>query len=106
MEIIMNKTELFKNYSLNTGTVEVANWGGEVHIKELSAGAMAKMQESMGKEIEMAAIAVIFGVIDADGKRFFADSDKAKLLEMSTADLVKVSAAIIELSDLGSDLEK
>ena len=102
----MNKAELFKNYSLTTGTVEVATWGGEVHIQELSAAAMGKMQESMGKEIEMAAIAVMYGVIEADGKRFFVDSDKSKLLEMSTSDLVKISAAIIELSDLGDDSGK
>ena len=25
----MNKQDIFKNYSLKTGTVEVAAWGGE-----------------------------------------------------------------------------
>ena len=106
MEIIMNKNDIFKSYSLNTGTVDVPNWGGEVMIQELSAGAMGKMQALEGKELEMAAAAVIAGVIDADGKKMFADSDKSKILDMSAADLVLVSAAIIELSDLGIDSGK
>ena len=102
MEIIMNKLDIFKNYSLKTGTVEVANWGGEINIVELSAGAMAEMQTLEGKELEMAATAVICGVVDADGKKMFVKSDMTKLLEMSASDLVIVSAAVMNLSDLGT----
>ena len=102
MEIIMNKLDIFKNYSLNKGTVEVANWGGEVNIVELSAGAMAEMQTLTGKEIEMAAIAVIHGVTDVDGKKLFVKSDLSKLLDMSASDLVLISAAVMNLSDLGN----
>ena len=102
----MNKQDIFKNYSLKTGTVEVANWGGEVNIVELSAGAMAEMQALEGKELEMAAVAVIHGVVDADGKKMFVKSDMTKLLEMSASDLVIVSAAVMNLSDLGTDSGK
>ena len=102
----MNKLDIFKNYSLKTGTVEVSNWGGEIMIQELSAGAMSKMQTLEGQELKMAATAVIAGVIDAEGKKVFADSDMNKLLDMSASDLVLVSAAIIELSDLGKDSGK
>ena len=102
----MNKLDIFKNYSLKTGTVEVAAWGGEINIVELSAGAMARMQTLEGKELEMAAIAIIAGVVDADGKKMFTDGDKTKLLDMSAGDLVIVSAAIMNLSELGTDSGK
>lgn len=97
----MNKNDIFNNYSLNKGTVEVANWGGEVAIQELSAGAMDAMRKIEGSELEMAVTVVLHGVVDSEGKRMFADADMEKLMEMSAADLVIVSSAIIELSDLG-----
>ena len=102
----MNKQEIFKSYALITGTVDVLNWGGEVNIRELSASAMETMRKVEGSELEMAAVAIIHGVMDADGKKMFAPNDKDKLMDMSAGDLAKVSAAIIELSDLGSDSEK
>lgn len=103
----MNKNDIFKNYSLKTSTVEVPSWGGEVGIRELSAGAMHSMRVAEGgSELEMAAIVVINGVIGEDGKRMFADSDKKKILEMSPSDLVLVSTAIIELSDLNTAEEE
>ena len=99
----MNKNDIFKNYSLKTSTVDVPSWGGEVGIRELSAGAMHSMRVAEGgSELEMAAIVVINGVVGEDGKRMFADADKKKILEMSPADLVLVSTAIIELSDLNT----
>jgi len=99
----MNKNDIFKNYSLKTSTVDVPSWGGEVGIRELSAGAMHSMRVAEGgSELEMAAIVVINGVVGEDGKRMFADSDKKKILEMSPADLVLVSTAVIELSDLNT----
>ena len=102
----MNKQEIFNNYSLKKSTVEVPNWGGEVAIQELTAGAMELMRKADGSELDMAAIVVLHGVVDDNGKRMFADSDKKKLMEMSAADLVIVSTGVIELSDLGGDSEK
>ena len=97
----MNKLDIFKNYTLKTSTVDVPNWGGEVAIRELSAGAMQLMRAVEGTELDIAAIVVINGVLGEDGKRMFVDSDKKKILDMSPADLVLVSSAIVELSDLG-----
>jgi len=99
----MNKQDIFKNYSLKTSTVDVPNWGGEVSIRELSAGAMDSMRHVEGSELEIAVVVVMNGVVSEDGKKMFNDSDKKKLLDMSAADLVLVSAAIIELSDLGGE---
>jgi len=99
----MNKNDIFNNYSLKKSTVEVPNWGGEVAIQELTAGAMELMRKSEGSELEMASIVVLYGVVDENGKRMFADSDKKKLMEMSAADLVIVSTGVIELSDLGAE---
>lgn len=102
----MNKSEIFGNYSLKKGSVDVPNWGGEVAIQELSAGALEAMRKAEGSELEMAAIVVLNGVVNADGKKMFTPSDKAKLLDMSAGDLVLVSTAIIDLSDLGADSAK
>ena len=95
----MTKTDIFKSYSLKTGSVEV--WNSTFTIRELSAGAMEKMRNVDGSELEMATIAIIAGVLDETGKQMFVDGDKTKLMDMSATDLVKVSTAIIELSDLG-----
>jgi hypothetical protein len=101
----MNKNDIFKNYTLKTTTVDVPAWGGEVAIRELTAGAMQLMRSSEGSELDMAAIIVINGVVGDDGKRMFNDADKKRILDMSPADLVLVSGAIVELSDLGGKEE-
>ena len=95
----MTKTDIFKSYSLKTGSVEV--WNDTFTIRELSAGAMEKMRNVDGSELGMAVIAIIAGVLDEAGKPMFVDGDKNRLMDMSAADLVLVSSAIIELSDLG-----
>ena len=98
----MNKNDIFNNYSLNKGTVEVKNWGGEVAVQELSAAAMDAMRKIEGSELEMAVVVVMHGVVNADGTRMFADEDTDQLMNMSASDLVIVSAAVIELSDIDS----
>tara|TARA_B110000285_G_scaffold37330_1_gene40412 strand:- start:7709 stop:8020 length:312 start_codon:yes stop_codon:yes gene_type:complete len=102
----MNKMDIFKNYSLKTSTLTVPNWGGDISIRELSAGAMQLMRTTEGSELEMAAIVVLHGVIDDEGKRMFNDADKKKILDMSAGDLVLVSSAIVELSDLAGTKEE
>ena len=95
----MNKQDIFKSYALKTGSVEA--FGGSLTIRELSAGAMDKMRKvEGGSELEMAVVSIIAGVIDENGKAMFVDGDLSKLMEMSATDLVKISSAIIELSDL------
>ncbi len=105
----MNKSELFKSYSLKTKTVEVENWGGTVHIRELSAGAIDRMRGvGEGKELQMAATVIIEGVITEEGKKFFVQNDMNNILEMSVTDLNKVSEAILDLTGLtgGSEEEE
>jgi hypothetical protein len=101
----MNKQDIFKNYTLKTDSVDVPNWGGAVNIQELSAGALEAMKKADGSELTMATIVVMHGVTDDNGKRMFNEADKAKLMGMSATDLVLVSTAVIELSDLGVDSE-
>jgi len=104
----MNKSELFKSYSLKTNTLEMENWGGTVHIRELSAGAIDRMRSvGEGKELQMAATVIVEGVITEDGKKFFVQNDVNHILEMSVADLNKVSEAILDLTGLtgGADEE-
>ncbi len=103
----MNKSELFKSYSLKTKTVEVENWGGTVHIRELSAGAIDRMRSvGEGKELQMAATVIIEGVINEEGKKFFVQNDLNNILEMSVTDLNKVSEAILDLTGLTGSAEE
>jgi hypothetical protein len=103
----MNKSELFKSYSLKTKTVEVENWGGTVHIRELSAGAIDRMRSvGEGKELQMAATVIIEGVINEEGKKFFVQNDMNNILEMSVTDLNKVSEAILDLTGLTGSAEE
>ena len=100
----MNKSELFKSYALKTDTIEVANWGGTVHIRELSAGAIDRMRSvGEGKELQMAATVIIEGVVSEEGKKFFVQNDMNAILEMSVTDLNKVSEAILDLTGLMGD---
>ena len=104
----MNKSELFKYYSLKTNTIEMENWGGTVYIRELSAGAIDRMRSvGEGKELQMAATVIIEGVVTEEGKKFFVQNDMNNILEMSVADLNKVSEAILDLTGLtgGADEE-
>mgnify|MGYP003677634113 CR=1 FL=1 len=104
----MNKSELFKSYALKTNTIEMENWGGTVHIRELSAGAIDRMRGvGEGKELQMAATVIIEGVVTEEGKKFFVQNDMNNILEMSVADLNKVSEAILDLTGLtGGDDEE
>ena len=99
----MNKKDLFKSYTLATGEVSVSNWGDEpIHIQELSAAAIDKMRAlGEGKELKAAVLSIIHGVIDADGKKMFNDSDMNNLMDMSVTDLNKVSEAVLKVSGLG-----
>ena len=102
----MNKSELFKSYSLKNSTVEVKNWGGTVHIRELSAGAIDRMRSvGEGKELQMAATVIIEGVVTEDGSKFFVQNDLNRLLDMSVNDLNIVSEAILTLTGLIDESE-
>tara|TARA_B110000503_G_C6950502_1_gene330798 strand:+ start:175 stop:507 length:333 start_codon:yes stop_codon:yes gene_type:complete len=97
----MNKSELFKSYALKTDTVEVSNWGGTVHIRELSAGAIDRMRSvGEGKELQMAATVIIEGVVTEEGKKFFVQNDLNQILDMSVKDLNTVSEAVLKLTGL------
>ena len=97
----MNKSELFKSYALKTDTIEVANWGGTVHIRELSAGAIDRMRSvGEGKELQMAATVIIEGVVTEEGKKFFVQNDLNQILDMSVKDLNTVSEAVLKLTGL------
>tara|TARA_B110000211_G_scaffold80063_1_gene93877 strand:+ start:749 stop:1075 length:327 start_codon:yes stop_codon:yes gene_type:complete len=104
----MNKSELFKSYSLKTATVEVEKWGGTVNIRELSAGAIDRMRSvGEGQELKMAATVIIEGVVTAEGKKFFVQNDLNAILDMSVTDLNTVSGAILDLTGLtGGDDEE
>ena len=102
----MNKSELFKSYSLKNSTVEVKNGGGTVHIRELSAGAIDRMRSvGEGKELQMAATVIIEGVVTEDGSKFFVQNDLNRLLDMSVNDLNIVSEAILTLTGLIDESE-
>lgn len=103
----MNKKDLFKSYSLATGEVTVPNWGEEpIRIQELSAAAIDKMRAlGEGKELKAAVLSIIHGVIDIDGKKVFNDADLTNLMNMSVADLNKVSEAVLKVSGLGDTSE-
>jgi hypothetical protein len=98
----MNKRELFKNYTLTRGEVQVDNWGDQpVMLQELNAAAIDKMRSlGEGKELRAAVLAVIYGVVDENGKRVFADNDLDNLMKMSIGDLTKISDAVLKLSGM------
>ena len=101
---MLNKNDLFKNYTLATDTVDVEKWGGEVSIQELSAEAIDEMRKlGAGQELQAAATIIIHGVIDDEGKRVFTNKDKKELLKMSVKDLNKLSEAILGVSGLNAD---
>lgn len=100
----MNKQELFAMYSLNKDTVEVPNWGGDIHIQELSAMAMDKMRQyGDGDELKGAAMVLVYGVVDEGGERVFEEGDLDQILGMSVKDINKVAEAVLKLSGVGEE---
>lgn len=97
----MNKSNFF-NITRATSTITVEGIG-EVHCRELSAGAVALLQKE-ANEMSILAAVVLGGVVDeSNGKPMFTAADKSKVLEMPMKPLQEIAEEVLKLTGLDGD---
>ena len=97
----MNKLDFLNNVSRKTSTITVEGLG-DVHCRELSAGAVSSLQGVEG-EMNILAKVVIAGMMDDAGKPMFTDKDKGSILDLPIAPLQAISEEIMTLTGLTGD---
>lgn len=108
------RDQILNSQDYQTTEIEVPEWDCTLIIRGLSAkGFMAFQAASMkSKDDDMLtglATALIYGVIDENGKCVFSNKDMNKLMDKSTAVILRVGAEVITLSgfdETEEDLEK
>lgn len=108
------RDQILNSQDYQTKEIEVPEWDCTLTIRGLSAkGFMAFQQASMkAQEDDMLsglATALIFGVIDEEGRCVFTKKDMNKLMEKSTSVILRVGAEVITLSgfdETEEDIEK
>ncbi len=98
----MNKQSFFT--IARATTVITVEGIGEVHCRELSAGAVSALQAEKS-EMGILAQVVLGGVTDANGKPMFTNADKNKILDMPMAPLQQIAEAVMGLTGLEADEE-
>ena len=94
----MNKSNFF-NIARATSTITVDGIDGDVHCRELSAGAVALLQKE-SNEMSVLAQVLLGGVTDDKGKALFTGADKGKILDMPMKPLQAIAEEILKLTGL------
>ena len=94
----MNTKSNFFNIARAASTIEVEGIG-EVHCRELSAGAVALLHKE-SNEMSVLAQVLLGGVTDGKGKALFTGADKGKILDMPMKPLQAIAEEILKLTGL------
>ncbi len=86
--------------TLATEAVEVPEWGGQVHVRELTAGERDRfeVQVSDSKRANFRARLAVFAVCDDKGARLFQESDIPELAQLPSAGLVRVCEVALRIN--------
>jgi hypothetical protein len=111
MGTVLNRESIFGIPDIKTEEVYVAEWGGSVTVRGLTAAGRDAYEASIishnGKKVQLdkrniRAKLVVMSVIDADGKRMFSDGDATALGEKNAAALDTIYAVAARLSGLSA----
>lgn len=109
---MLTKEQILAAKDLNTETVSVPEWGGDVVIRELTGSERDTFEQTTyvrnGKNFEvnmkdMRARLCSMCIVDADGKRMFSDGEIKSLSGKSSRALDRVFSACSKLNGLGKD---
>lgn len=110
MTTLKTKHEVFAKNDLKTKTVDCKKyWGCDVIVSALSIKDQLRMSELMKDDkpqAYLACYAVIFGVIDDQGKKIFNEDDLDQLLEKDYKCINKLANEIAELNNATEDYVK
>jgi hypothetical protein len=107
---ILDKAAILAAQDLPTQTVTVPEWGGDVTVRSMTGADRDQYEQALlaqrgpdGKTnmMNVRARLAAFCMVDADGKRLFADEDIAALGSKSAAALDRVFAAASKLNGIG-----
>ncbi|ELR66061.1 hypothetical protein C942_00503 [Photobacterium marinum] len=99
----LSKQAILAADDLPTESVHVPAWGGDVMVKGLSVGEMAKAQRkaNKGTQLDLMVYVMIYGCVDENGKHLFTEKDVKALLTKNQEPIVEVTNKIFELSGFG-----
>lgn len=109
---MLSKEDILRINDLRVEVVDVPEWGGQVKIRELTAGQRDKFEQDnmqrIGKSyqvnlIDMRARLAALSIIDDNGNRMFNDSEIRRLSEKSAKALDRIFNACQRLNALGSN---
>lgn len=110
---ILSRTSILTAVDMQTETVAVPEWGGDVIVrgltgKERDTFEQASLRRNTKGELElnmsnMRARLVAYCVIDDTGARLFTDADIAEIGKKSAAALERIAKVAQRLSGMGSE---
>ncbi len=106
---MLTREEILEKTSLKTESVTIEEWGGDIIVSEMSAGARDAWEQSIrekdasGNIVSPRAKLILFTVVDEMGARLFKDSDVEAIGRLSSASLEKACVVAMRLNGLGTD---
>ncbi len=106
---LLTREQILKADDLPVEIVPVPEWGGDVAVKGLSEGGVhdllsdAKDEEGEPVAEQMNLLAVVYGIIDANGDPVFVVGDVPALREKSAAALARVRRVFMRLCGMDPD---
>lgn len=97
---LLTRDQILAAGDLETETVHVPEWGGEVQVSELSAARRVMLQGLGDQAFAVALVAA--ACTDADGQPLFSESDVEALQGKSPAALWRVAEVAIRLNKIGA----
>lgn len=113
---LLNREQIQAAQDIQTDTVNVPEWGGDVRVRGMSAkqrGLITKRTTTVDKDgkinsdfNQMQLLTVLVGCVDENGNRIFSEADTDWLREKSAKALFRVFKAIAELSGMDGEAEE
>jgi hypothetical protein len=107
---MLTREEILSAPDIGTETVDVPEWGGQIHIRTLTGAEYDRWQESIlirrgdrsqvkiqGARVQLIALCIV----DDNGKRIFTDKDIPLLNKKSSAGIARVYDAVCKQSRIG-----
>lgn len=103
----LTKSQIFSANQNAKKRVEVSEWGGHVFVRAVRQSEFNELLEALadsdGDLNEKFARFVILVTCDENGKRIFAKSDHAQVIELGVPGMMRVMRAGMEFNNLGDE---
>lgn len=104
MSKILTRAAALEAYVLRTEDVPVPEWGGDVRIRELTAGDAAEFGNKVtkGEDKEAMIVWIIGSAVDEEGNPLFEDTPdtRAALAKKGASAIMRLGNAVLKLNGL------